>query len=320
VERRDKKPLDGISQLKKLKLKEVSEKTHISIKTLNDIINSNFRSLSPAKTVGFLRILEKEYGFNFDEWQSSYMRYVEADKEAEARRELLSDFEPKSKLPYILAFLIACVVIVYFVYPTLKYEQSNVNSDQYNIKELSKKLNSKVDTNISEKNTTIQKVDITKSVVELNNTVDINNSLRTDTIKEEIVQPKKEEENTTKDSKIIEDNNIIEESESMALGDFVYIKRIPLDSNSIVVTTGNKIWMGMTQLGKKKDFLVDKRLNLSLENGTIFFTGHGFFTIHNQDEQHKYREQSKKYFYFNDNSLYEISRKEFNNFDKENLW
>ena len=34
---KDKKPIDGITQLKKLNLKEVSEKTHISLKILNYI-------------------------------------------------------------------------------------------------------------------------------------------------------------------------------------------------------------------------------------------------------------------------------------------
>jgi cytoskeletal protein RodZ len=320
---KDKKPLDGMSQLKKLNLKEVSEKTHISIKTLNDMINSNFDKLSSAKTVGFLRILEKEYGFNFDEWHASYIKYIELDREAEIKKELLSDFDKKSKLPYVISALIIAIVIVYFVYPKIIENNKIEKKEKESIDNISNTLEKDIKESMINNNIKLETIketlDIVQEINETNNT-SLENKEQNSSI--EKIEEKKEfiQEEETKQATKINDENI--QSENIQKDkEFNYIKDIELgEDSSIKLTTGNKIWVGLSTNGNKKDFVISKEKEIFLEENTIFFTGHGFFTIHSNDNMFKYRTSMKKYFYVKDEVLYQIDKKTFNKLDKENVW
>jgi hypothetical protein len=324
------KPLNGIKELKKMDLKKVSTVTHIALKTLNNMIDSKFDSLSPAKTVGFLRILENEYGLNFDEWHSSYIKYLEVARDEEIKKELLSDFEQTSKVPYFLAAIIACIVLVYFIYPQIQLNSENDLLDKKNLEKINKNL---------EKNVKI-KID---KPIDINTSDDLKEPIQNNLIQEE----KSEEKLLEEESKEIEPIQIVEKTIieepiikktiikeikkefiknddkniTKSKIDFKYLKEIALEENSsIKITTGNKLWIGLSRNGIKSDFTLTKVKRLYLKENTIFFTGHGFFTLHYLDQQQLYRGRNKKYFYVTNNILYEIDRATFKELDKEKIW
>jgi cytoskeletal protein RodZ len=317
---KDKKPIDGITQLKKLNLKEVSEKTHISLKILNYIINSDFEKLSPAKTIGFLRILEKEYDLNFDEWHVSYMKYVKHEEDVEAREELLHDFEKKSMVPYILAGVIACILVVYFVYPKFVEDEKNILIEKQNLSTINNDLEKNINLNIE--NNTTKKVEESvleqKIVIENSEEKLIDNNKNIQNVQLDKVSNTKEEI-VEKNSNASIDKDV-QDSDKNKLS-FEFITKIPLENNNTIkITTGNKIWIGLSISGIKDDMMISKIKEFNLKENTILFTGHGFFTLYSFDKEYKYRTMEKKYFYVEDSILYEVNRDTFNKLDKENVW
>ena len=60
--------MDDFSVLEEIGLKEVSNKTHIEVKYLEYIINSKFDKLNRSTTVGFVKILSREYKLDLTDW------------------------------------------------------------------------------------------------------------------------------------------------------------------------------------------------------------------------------------------------------------
>ncbi len=61
-----------IKGLEKIGLQEVCKKTHIEVKQLQYILNNEYEKLNKINTLGFVKILSREYKLDFSEWLEGF--------------------------------------------------------------------------------------------------------------------------------------------------------------------------------------------------------------------------------------------------------
>ena len=71
-----------IKILEKIGLQEVCRKTHIEVKQLEYMINNQFDKLNKINTLGFVKILSREYKLDLTDWLEGFYDYW-ADHKAE---------------------------------------------------------------------------------------------------------------------------------------------------------------------------------------------------------------------------------------------
>ena len=75
--------MNSIEFLKGIGLAEVSRKTHIDADYLSHIVNKDYEKLTRLNTKGFIKILQREYDIDFEEWLNGYESFL---KEHEAEK------------------------------------------------------------------------------------------------------------------------------------------------------------------------------------------------------------------------------------------
>jgi F0F1-type ATP synthase membrane subunit b/b' len=286
------KEISGIEKLKKLNKKEVSAQTHISIRSLDNIIDKNFEELHITKTLGFIRILEKNYELDLSEWLDEFKEYKEQNPPKEA--EALNAIEEKnSKMPIIIAFIIALFVIGYFVFPMFTKNKEEA--------QVSNQIISEIKDNIED----AKKIEAEPKV-----------EAKELAPKEEIV----EDTNSTKEEVIVveekKDNKVVEIKVDNIQ------EEIELYSNKLIFKPRGKVWIGVVNINdwSKKQLTINKEGSLDIEDGIIFMTGHSYFTIVNEGVSFEFRDMSPAYFYVKDKILNKISKADFKKLNKDSLW
>ena len=74
---------NDIRVLEKIGLQEVCKKTHIEVKQLEFMINNEYEKLNRINTLGFVKILSREYKLDLSEWLEAYQIYLANNKEHE---------------------------------------------------------------------------------------------------------------------------------------------------------------------------------------------------------------------------------------------
>ena len=90
---------NDIRVLEKIGLQEVCKKTHIEVKQLEYMINNQYDKLNKINTLGFVKILSREYKLDLTDWLEGFHDYwvehkAEEDPNKENSRE--EDFEQET--------------------------------------------------------------------------------------------------------------------------------------------------------------------------------------------------------------------------------
>lgn len=93
-----------------MNLREVSEKTHISITELEALIKKDFSKFNHTKAVGFTKIFKRDYGIDLTPWLKAYEQEADVEKE-----EIFIVPETKKrffnfKFIYILFFILVVIL------------------------------------------------------------------------------------------------------------------------------------------------------------------------------------------------------------------
>ena len=67
--------MDGFEYLKTIPIETISEKTHIRINVIRDIMEKNFVAINNVKARGFITIIEKEFDVDLSEWINEYASF-----------------------------------------------------------------------------------------------------------------------------------------------------------------------------------------------------------------------------------------------------
>lgn len=254
--------MDCLEELKKMDLREVSEKTHISVSEIEALIRKDFSRFNYTKAVGFTKIFKRDFNIDLSPW----LKEFEEECKHESDEIFIIAKEKKkssvsSRMFYILSFILI-IFIAMIIYSATSY--SNLSQTSYDNEE--KIVKAKQSLVESEDNKGLESFVTTEEILGLTESNETNTSLEqtaavvptTDLkpkiqAKKEIKEPKKEPEKVKKD---------------------VHIKAY------------QNLWISVTDddTGEKKQttFVGEYALN-ERKNYTLVF-GHGFFDLFNGHE------------------------------------
>jgi hypothetical protein len=333
-------------------LEAVSEKTNISLDNLNRLINEDFEGLNRVKALGFLSILQREYGVDIGALDASIRSYFEEHTPNSDEPLLVSIDKSNSggglfKWIVILAFLGG----VWYLYSTGKLDKllgknadtqkssisdteilkSNISDDKAKESVIIKKEanETKVEIKTAPK-TVVAKEENTK---ELNQTEENKTQVATqnseDKVKITADIPKdkndtKDENKTilvSKDAGIEEPQKVSEVIDSDSTTEEA--DKNQTITNITINPTRGMLWYGFINIdtGKKKEFMKNESTPFELNSGRwILTTGHGFLDIVSDVKTIEVSDRVRHYFYIDSKEIKEISRAEFKKLNHGRMW
>ncbi|MDX1808467.1 MAG: hypothetical protein R3331_02895 [Sulfurospirillaceae bacterium] len=301
----------SIRILEDIGLKEVSRKTHIEVKFLEYIINSEFDKLNKTNSIGFAKIISREYDLDFTDWLEEARQYWDEQIPEQEHNKIFIVQKPKkyTKVIFTLLSLIVLVAILYgaymFLNKKLNFFEDTVLKKDINytyeetpvVSEAKKSLSGNV--KVDEVNTTAFTED--------------NNSTTVNTLPVTVDKNTSDESNKSfsniqiKQDKVQENN-----STSVALN-------INKDD---FISPATKLWIGIIDLKtfKRSSYLGDGNYTIDPSKDQLITTGHGDFTLYFNGEVTKYNKIQPMKFMIKDGNISQISTKKFMELNRGSLW
>ena len=177
-----------LSELKKIGIKAIAQKTLMTEQSVKAIINKDFKSLQKTKAIGFVKIIEREFKVDFSEWIEEYNRYLnESEPPKEEEQFVMSEpsKDKGNKLINIFTYFVIFVSVIALFY-ILSDINTKENEDIKPVKELVQEA--KVNLEITK--------ELNESILILEEVKESNESVSE--IKEELKEDKKIVETPTK--------------------------------------------------------------------------------------------------------------------------
>lgn len=289
-----------IKVLEKIGLHEVCKKTHIEVKQLEHMINADYGKLNKINTLGFVKILSREYKIDFSQWLEGFEAYWKEHKSDEDihKEKIFVRAKNDKKLGkgfwFLLFILIIAGAVVFF----------SVFKNEIDVMALWDKAKSETMGSGLQNTPIVQEAANSLGVkVEERMVVEANSSNAT---VEAIVVPivPVVEKNTTS---VAESN----ETNKSTLLDTPLIKDVP--SNQAMIIPTRKIWIGTISLddGIRKESSNDKTLTIDLNKRQLIKTGNGYFKLSYDGSMEDFTEQGSTRFLVEKGTIKKISEEVF---------
>lgn len=267
--------MDDIKTLEEIGLYKVSQETHIEQKYLEYMINGEFEKLNRINTLGFVKILSREYKLDLSEWIEEFEAYWSENRATEETEELFIVVQDESKsfkkvlLFFLLVIAIALSAFGYYLYkqenkqvvqsytPTLTYDTKEIIEEtQEEIKRFEAN-NSKQIELIEDNETTAV---LQEELIESENN-DTNNSLEKEPILQEVVATEKVSETF---------------------------------DNQVIIIPKSELWVGVIYLDNftRRSFLGEGNFSIDISRDQIITTGHGSFDVLGDSLEMNFNRQS----------------------------
>ncbi|MCH9740963.1 MAG: hypothetical protein K0U38_09015, partial [Epsilonproteobacteria bacterium] len=287
-------------------IEAVSQKTNISIENLKILNNKDFENLNRVKSLGFLNILEREYGIEVDTLKESIKEYFEEHHTAEDDEVIVlaKQHTDGGSGSGLLKWLIIAALLYggWYLYNTGKMDsvssrvegnentledttalKSNVSEEKAQsvvIKTQSSEEKVAVEATSTESGSDTKEVEVAVSKVE--KVVEINTSAVEEKASE--VEVVKEETATIESvSSSIEVNSSVETTEAIAEGNSSDdANASTVIENLTINPTRGMLWYGFINIDtkEKREFMNKVSTPFELNGGRwILTTGHGFVDI-----------------------------------------
>jgi hypothetical protein len=164
---------EGLERLKSIGAQKIYEETHIPINYVQAIIYESFDGFSRVQFIGFISILEREYGEDLSALKAHGLEYFDEYHSNDSNK---SVFVEKTKRKKINLFYILVAVIIFLstAYYTINSYGKNINTE---IKVIESNTTDSV-----EKNT--ETFDSNESVNDTNSTINNQNNVKEKTVSE----------------------------------------------------------------------------------------------------------------------------------------
>ncbi len=302
--------MDEFKTLEEIGLKEVSNKTHIETKNLEYMINSQFDKLNRASTIGFAKILTRDYKLELTDWLNEAEKFWSANKIEDDGVKIFIVKKQRNfvKFLFIILLMFVLVAILYGAYVFLNKKQDLFQNPLVG-----------TDTNYTYEHTPV--VNEAKETLEKNITQDENNT----TTEIDINQSINNELNKTNTAKAGDINNSIvksiqEQNTSVVDKNTTNSKRVKETDDYI--SPKSKLWLGIIYLDnfKRKSFLGTNNFALDASRDQIITTGHGNFNLYFNGELKKFRSQNPIRLYIKSGQISVITDKKFKELNKGSRW
>jgi hypothetical protein len=338
--------MGDIQVLKEIGLQEVSKRTHIEVKTLQYMLDKEFDKLGRINTVGFVKIISREFHLDLSEWQEEFEAYWDEKSgsipsKAEAVFAVNTASSPKKSIFKSKIFLLILILLLAFgfryfglwetIQPVISDKIAQWTQTQEN-EQTKTQENEQIKAQESVSYTTpsvvseAQKILEEEPIAQMNETdviTEINGPLENN-ISESILPEESEKENAIIEQlENVQENvqeNVEENTEEEIVQESPQIEQIPQAStqenngeNLGSILPNVNIWVGIVYLDNKKrdSYLTNKAIKLDLTREQIITTGHGNFTLELNGKKTPYKEELPKRFHWDGKEIRSINYDEF---------
>jgi len=321
--------MDNIKKLEEIGLKKVCDETHIEQKYLKFMIDNSYDKLEHINTLGFVKILSREYKIDLSAWAEAFEEYWlenRKDKEPDGLFIVVND-EKKSKklLIFVLIILIGVTFSMLFSIFKDKIDISNyVNSTESSYENTT--VIEEAQKSLDEDNSSLKQSKPQKTVFHETNsseeTVNVEgNNTEVASIKETVSV----EKNNTKELSIKEKSipELIEEKKTKIKEVVKLAEKESLKfSKEAIITPNSELWIGIIYLDtkKRKSYLGEGNFSIDISRNQIITTGHGNFDVSINGEKKEFKKQTPMRFLVKDSNLTEITLGEFKELNEGKSW
>ena len=270
--------MNSFEDLQSLGANVIHEQTHIARSKLELVLNKSFSSLTRVQFMGFMSILEREYGIDLTELRNEYDDFMQTHPDAVLpKKSVILQAQSRSRQKWVLGTIVAIALLV-ALGSIIQGRLSIAPSED--IMKLSSTDVEVLDTNTgmitpSELNTTIAEINTTTVKNEINTTI------------KPVIAPK-------------DDMNISKKS----------VKTI---ENAVSIKPSVKVWMGMLDLttGAKSQKTTMDPIVLDKTKNVLYMFGHGRLDIVTPDGTKTLTDRNTVWFVYENGQLKQISAAEF---------
>jgi len=323
--------MSDIRVLEEIGLQEVSRQTHIEIKTLQYMLDKEFDKLGRINTIGFIKIISREYHLDLSEWQEEFEAYweeksVQTPSKAEAAFAVNASSVPKRSIfktklfLFILIFLIAFGVHYFGIWekfqPVVVDKISQwTQSEESRSAEPQESVSYITPSVVNE----AQKILEEEPVLEVNESallggmdfVEESNGTKSDLADEPTEQEPQTQE--AQEALTQEANPEPKAQEESTLDNVASSQAKTLSNPEGMILPNVNIWVGVIYLDNKKrdSHLTNQPIKLNLQREQIITTGHGNFTLDINGEKRPFKEELPKRFHWDGKEMKSIDYDEF---------
>ncbi|MFK5881618.1 MAG: hypothetical protein QM482_05340 [Sulfurospirillum sp.] len=302
--------MDDFNILEEIGLKEVSNKTHIEVKNLEYMINSQFDKLSKTSTVGFVKILSREYKLDLTDWLNEAEKFWSENKEEDDGTKIFIVQKQKNFTKKLFAAL-SLFILAAILYGAYIFLNNKLNFFENPLV--------KTDTNYTYEQTPV--VNEAKGTLEQNITRDENKTQVLVDINKSIGV----EVNATSSIKIDETNNSVFNTGQELNISVVKKNRtdnFKAEKKDAYISPNAKLWVGVIYLDnfKRKSFLGKNNFVLDASRDQLVTTGHGNFTLYFNGEIKKFQSQNPIRLLIKNAEVSVITDKQFKALNRGSLW
>ena len=306
---------NDIRVLEKIGLQEVCKRTHIEVKQLEYMINNQYDKLNKINTLGFVKILSREYKLDLTDWLEGFYDYwadhkVEEDsyKEKIFIRAKSDRASKKGAWLFLLIFLIAGIFGVFSIF-----------KNEINIDVMSLLDKAKIETNqtsafqsapVVQEAATSLGVKVEERVVETNSS---NSTMQAVVVSIDENLTRKTEANDSNASASIPLPALPESNTTL-------VNTVP-KNNAIIIPT-KRIWIGFVNLEtfSRKESTSDQNITVDLTKKQIIKTGNGFFKLSYDGSVEDFTEQGSTRFLVENGVIKKISEEKFIELNRGKNW
>ncbi|MDR0408006.1 MAG: hypothetical protein LBH45_03715 [Campylobacteraceae bacterium] len=269
----------SIEQLEEIGLREVSRKTYIELNYLKLMANREFSKLQRIKTLGFVKIIQREYGIKMDDWVKEFDEYFQENDDSKPKEKKIDNVlnPPKNvalnKKTYVVSAVLFLILFVIFAYSFTKGRTGHIEN-------------------------TLASSSIIYDESDINETG--NDVLQPTNIQEEATDISTEIDTAQTATETVISNNTP--------------KPNTIESFSATISPNTNIWVGIIDLAtaKKRTYMQEEEIDLKLDKEQLVITGHGDFTLKMENRpDKKFNLQNRAYLYINGGTIEEISENDF---------
>lgn len=275
---------EDLGKLKDIGAQKIHEATHISRANIQAFLHESFDDITKIQFLGFISILEREYGVNLDEVKSKGLEYFD-EKTLETQEDRAVDvFVPPKKKRNLALLYITIAAVIFFAFSYL-----NIFSTNYEVSDVVTVDNSAIE---SAKN------NLSIAVAEIK-TDDTNGS----EIKEIEVK----------------DVNLDNSSGSQQVKE---VKKESDEIVSFKIIATNEVWLGYIDLAtyEKGQKLFLDEFSLDPNKDWLLAFGHGHISIEVNGIIKKFKNPKNVRFSYINGELKEINFEEFKALNKGSRW
>lgn len=328
--------MGDIQVLKEIGLQEVSRRTHIEVKTLQYMLDKEFDKLGRINTLGFLKIISREYHLDLSAWQEEFEAYWD-EKSGQAPSKAEAVFavnapantkknKVKSRLLLLLIIVLLAFGARYFgiwdnIQPVIAEKIAAWNeSEENNSNNLQEESNSFVTPSVVNEAQKILEQEPVESIVTQEMSSMLEDNITQEGLQEEGNQTQITTINPSQDINSTEENK----SEADASEDNQDVL-LSVDGNETsigAILPNVNIWVGIVYLDNKKraSYLTSDAIELDLTREQIITTGHGNFTLELNGEKEPFKEELPKRFHWDGKELKNINYDKFVELNGGSAW